>query len=137
MGWSASTMPNGQRQLEAHWSEGQLHGTWTLWYKNGSLCQYGSMQRGARNDAWFRCDRQGRLVAFNTYQAGRLWGQQVYHTASGPVQVNVNAVERQRNARNAMERQRDKLRSALASAQGDDKVKLEHKLGRLEQMLKL
>ncbi len=57
----------GAIQSTGWYLEGEMHGAWEFFRKDGSLMRSGSFDRGAQVGLWGTFDREGRLVKQTTF----------------------------------------------------------------------
>lgn len=53
---------NGQMRFRGANLEGQMHGPWEFYRRDGSLMRAGSFERGRQVGVWRTYDRTGRVV---------------------------------------------------------------------------
>lgn len=53
---------NGQRKLTGAHLDGEMHGDWAFYRRDGSLMRSGAFDRGRQIGIWRTFDRSGRVV---------------------------------------------------------------------------
>jgi antitoxin component YwqK of YwqJK toxin-antitoxin module len=53
---------NGLPRFKGKYLDGEMHGEWEFYRKDGSLMRSGSFNRGAQTGVWKTFDRSGKLV---------------------------------------------------------------------------
>jgi len=53
---------NGQARFSGFLLDGEMHGTWQFFRKDGSLMRAGELDRGRQVGVWVTYDRAGRIV---------------------------------------------------------------------------
>jgi antitoxin component YwqK of YwqJK toxin-antitoxin module len=53
---------NGQVKFRGAHLDGEMHGEWTFYRRDGSVMRSGSFDRGRQVDVWRTYDRAGRVV---------------------------------------------------------------------------
>lgn len=71
--WRPSTyMLNGsQKWIQADYENGQLHGSWQVWYSNGLPAQQGQYVQGKRDGVWTQWDHAGFKECEVTFMNGK------------------------------------------------------------------
>ena len=53
---------NGLPKLRGLYLDGEMHGAWSWWRRDGSLMRTGAFDRGRQIGPWRTHDREGRVV---------------------------------------------------------------------------
>ena len=59
---------NGQARFRGANLDGQMHGPWEFYRRDGSLMRAGSFERGRQVGIWRTYDRTGRLVKETSFE---------------------------------------------------------------------
>jgi antitoxin component YwqK of YwqJK toxin-antitoxin module len=58
---------NGQLRFEGFYLDGEMHGPWAFYRRDGSLMRRGRFERGRQVGAWQTFDRAGSVVKETTF----------------------------------------------------------------------
>jgi len=61
---------NGKVRLTGFLLDGEMHGAWQFFRKDGSLMRAGELDRGRQVGVWLTYDRAGRMVKETDFGAG-------------------------------------------------------------------
>jgi antitoxin component YwqK of YwqJK toxin-antitoxin module len=53
---------NGLLRFKGEYLDGEMHGYWEFYRKDGSMMRSGAFERGIQVDVWKTFDREGNLV---------------------------------------------------------------------------
>jgi antitoxin component YwqK of YwqJK toxin-antitoxin module len=53
---------NGLLRFKGEYLDGEMHGYWEFYRKDGSMMRSGTFERGIQVDVWKTFDREGNLV---------------------------------------------------------------------------
>ena len=62
-----NTYATGAVQSTGRLLDGEMHGNWTFYRKDGSMMRSGSFDRGTQVGVWRTFDRAGRMVKETTF----------------------------------------------------------------------
>lgn len=62
---------------------GERHGTWTFWYKNGQKQLHGEYAAGKKTGLWTKWDQNGAKITQGTFLQGKMHGKWVDWYANG------------------------------------------------------
>ena len=58
---------NGLPRFKGDYLDGEMHGPWEFYRKDGSLMRTGEFEKGVQVGTWRTLDREGKLVSEKSY----------------------------------------------------------------------